>query len=106
MKKVFLYVPKYVSCMHPLHDQNRFSDPVLHAITTYQEVYTYLLILLSAVVDNAWRYADWTAMKEGLAQAELVCPEHLFPKLQVYKGYVAICPVEEQHLSMVRVCVM
>ena len=53
------------------------------------------------VIDNAWRYSDWPSMRDGLAQAELVCPDPLMPKLQLLKGYLAICPLEDQHLNMV-----
>uniref|UniRef100_UPI00358FE8D5 transformation/transcription domain-associated protein-like isoform X3 n=1 Tax=Myxine glutinosa TaxID=7769 RepID=UPI00358FE8D5 len=53
------------------------------------------------VLDCAWRISNWTAMKDALAQVELNCPREQTWKLSMYRGYLAVCLPEEQHLTAV-----
>ncbi|CAH3023319.1 unnamed protein product [Porites evermanni] len=53
------------------------------------------------VLESAWRVPEWQSMKEALAQVEVNFPESMAYKLNLYRGYIAICHPEEQHLNMV-----
>ncbi|XP_078728881.1 transformation/transcription domain-associated protein isoform X3 [Lampetra fluviatilis] len=53
------------------------------------------------VLDCAWRVSNWGAMKEALAQVESSCPRELAWKVNMYRGYLAVCHPEEQHLAAV-----
>ncbi|XP_068742186.1 transformation/transcription domain-associated protein-like isoform X1 [Montipora capricornis] len=53
------------------------------------------------VLESAWRVPEWQSMKETLAQAEVNFPESIAYKLNLYRGYIAICHPDEQHLNMV-----
>ncbi|XP_076154918.1 transformation/transcription domain-associated protein [Alosa pseudoharengus] len=48
------------------------------------------------VLECAWRVSNWTAMKEALAQVELSCPKEMAWKVNMHRGYLAICHPEEQ----------
>uniref|UniRef100_T1JAK1 Transformation/transcription domain-associated protein n=1 Tax=Strigamia maritima TaxID=126957 RepID=T1JAK1_STRMM len=52
------------------------------------------------VLDSAWRVPNWGLMKEALAQVELNCPREMAWKVNLYRGFVAICH-DEHHLNMV-----
>lgn len=43
------------------------------------------------VLEAAWRVPNWTQMKEALAQVEHNSPREYLWKVNLYKGYVAIC---------------
>lgn len=53
------------------------------------------------VLESAWRFPDWTAMKDALNQVEVNCPETFAYKLNLYRGYIAVCQPEDPHLSVV-----
>ncbi|XP_041939848.1 LOW QUALITY PROTEIN: transformation/transcription domain-associated protein [Alosa sapidissima] len=53
------------------------------------------------VLECAWRVSNWTAMKEALAQVELSCPKEMAWKVNMHRGYLAICHPEEQQLSFI-----
>ncbi|XP_048580263.1 transformation/transcription domain-associated protein isoform X2 [Nematostella vectensis] len=53
------------------------------------------------VLESAWRVPEWQSMKEALAQVELNFPENIAYKLNLYRGFIAICHPDEQHLNMV-----
>lgn len=40
-------------------------------------------------------------MKEALGLVELSCPKELQWKLHLYRGFLAVCNPDEQHLSLV-----
>ena len=63
-----------------------------------------LIIILNtppSVLENAWRVQDWTAMKEASTQAELICSENYSAKLNLLRGFLALCYPDEQRLSAV-----
>ncbi|KAK8783726.1 hypothetical protein V5799_009909, partial [Amblyomma americanum] len=53
------------------------------------------------VLESAWRVPDWPLMKEALSQVELSCPKEQAWRVNLYRGYIAICHPDEQHLSLV-----
>lgn len=53
------------------------------------------------VLESAWRVPNWPLMKEALSQVELSCPKEQAWRVNLYRGYIAICHPEEQHLSLV-----
>lgn len=53
------------------------------------------------VLESAWRVPNWALMKEALSQVELGCPKEQAWRVNLYRGYIAICHPEEQHLSLV-----
>ncbi|EDV27262.1 uncharacterized protein TRIADDRAFT_23101 [Trichoplax adhaerens] len=53
------------------------------------------------VLESAWRVPDWAAMKEALNQVEVNCPETFAYKLNLYRGYIAVCQSEDPHVSLV-----
>ncbi|XP_051789631.1 transformation/transcription domain-associated protein isoform X2 [Erpetoichthys calabaricus] len=53
------------------------------------------------VLECAWRASNWTAMKEALVQVELSCPKEMAWKVNMYRGYLAICHPEEQQLNFI-----
>ncbi|ERE76895.1 transformation/transcription domain-associated protein [Cricetulus griseus] len=53
------------------------------------------------VLECAWRVSNWTAMKEALVQVEVSCPKEMAWKVNMYRGYLAICHPEEQQLSFI-----
>ena len=87
------------SCTHSTYTYAEHALMYIYLCMYSQNVYSVLFPV--PVIDNAWRNCDWSSMREGIAQAEQVCPEALIPRLQLYKGYIAVCPVEDQHLSLV-----
>ena len=58
-------------------------------------------VLAGAVLENAWRVQDWTAMKEASTQAEPICTESYSAKLNLLRGFLALCYPDEQRLSAV-----
>lgn len=56
---------------------------------------------LSIVLENAWKVQDWSAMKEASTQAEPVCLDSYSAKLNLLRGYLALCYPDEQRLSVV-----
>ncbi|KAL5497639.1 hypothetical protein EMCRGX_G014148 [Ephydatia muelleri] len=53
------------------------------------------------VLENAWKVQDWSAMKEASTQAEPVCLDSYSAKLNLLRGYLALCYPDEQRLSVV-----
>ncbi|KAJ7408673.1 Transformation/transcription domain-associated protein [Pitangus sulphuratus] len=53
------------------------------------------------VLKCAWRVSNWIAMKEALVQVELSCPKEMAWKVNMYRGYLAICHPEEQQLNFI-----
>ncbi|KAF0288488.1 Transformation/transcription domain-associated protein [Amphibalanus amphitrite] len=53
------------------------------------------------VLDSAWRVPSWTVMKDALQQVEVSCPKEMGWKVNLYRGYIAICHPDEPHLSNV-----
>ncbi|XP_011505966.1 PREDICTED: transformation/transcription domain-associated protein [Ceratosolen solmsi marchali] len=53
------------------------------------------------ILESSWRIPNWTMMKEALAQVEQNCPKEMMWKVNLYRGFLAICHSEDQHLSAV-----
>ncbi|MGH0143484.1 UNVERIFIED_CONTAM: hypothetical protein FKN15_046212 [Acipenser sinensis] len=53
------------------------------------------------VLECAWRVSNWAAMKEALVQVELSCPKEMAWKVNMYRGFLAICHPEEQQLNFI-----
>ncbi len=53
------------------------------------------------VLENAWRVQDWTAMKEASTQAEPICSENYSARLNLLRGFLALCYPDEQRLNAV-----
>ncbi|XP_038130156.1 transformation/transcription domain-associated protein isoform X1 [Cyprinodon tularosa] len=52
-------------------------------------------------LECAWRVSNWSAMKEALVQVELSCPKEMAWKVNMHRGYLAICNPEEQQLNYI-----
>uniref|UniRef100_A0A6A7FXF6 Transformation/transcription domain-associated protein-like n=6 Tax=Hirondellea gigas TaxID=1518452 RepID=A0A6A7FXF6_9CRUS len=58
------------------------------------------------VLESAWRLPDWNAMKDALSTVEKSAYAREFQwRLNLYRGYTAICHPDEQHLNIVEKCV-
>ena len=53
------------------------------------------------VLENAWRVQDWTAMKDSSTQAEPICSENYSARLNLLRGFLALCYPDEQRLNAV-----
>uniref|UniRef100_A0AAY5KGU4 Transformation/transcription domain-associated protein n=1 Tax=Esox lucius TaxID=8010 RepID=A0AAY5KGU4_ESOLU len=53
------------------------------------------------VLECAWRVSNWNAMKEALVQVELSCPKEMAWKVNMHRGYLAICHPDEQQLNFI-----
>lgn len=53
------------------------------------------------ILESSWRIPNWTMMKESLAQVEHNCPKEMAWKVNLYRGFLAICHNEDQHLNAV-----
>ncbi|XP_015602005.1 transformation/transcription domain-associated protein [Cephus cinctus] len=53
------------------------------------------------ILESSWRIPNWTIMKEALAQVEHNCPKEMAWKVNLYRGFLAICHSEDQHLTAV-----
>ncbi|XP_033101198.1 transformation/transcription domain-associated protein-like isoform X1 [Anneissia japonica] len=53
------------------------------------------------VLESAWRVPNWGAMKESLAKVELSCPREMNWKVNLYRGYIAICHPDERNLNLI-----
>ncbi|XP_064648217.1 transformation/transcription domain-associated protein-like isoform X2 [Lineus longissimus] len=55
------------------------------------------------VLESAWRVPNWSLMKDSLAQVhvELSCPKEMAWKVNLYRGYIAICHPDDHHLNMI-----
>ena len=53
------------------------------------------------VLENAWRVQDWSAMKDASTQAEPICSENYSARLNLLRGFLALCYPDEQRLSAV-----
>ncbi|XP_028263433.1 transformation/transcription domain-associated protein [Parambassis ranga] len=53
------------------------------------------------VLECAWRVTNWAAMKEALSQVELSCPKEMAWKVNMHRGYLAICNPEDQQLNFI-----
>ena len=59
------------------------------------------ILFYCTVLENAWRVQDWVGMKETSTQAEPVCSEAYSSKLNLLRGFLALCYPDEQRLSAV-----
>ncbi|XP_069681279.1 transformation/transcription domain-associated protein isoform X3 [Periplaneta americana] len=57
------------------------------------------------ILESSWRVPDWNLMKEALNQVETSCPKEMMWKMNLYRGFLAICHPEEPHLNAVDRCV-
>jgi len=56
----------------------------------------------SLVVESAWKVpGQWGVMKDALAQLETASPREMSWKMNLYRGYLAICSPDDPHLAMV-----
>ncbi|XP_048245320.1 transformation/transcription domain-associated protein-like isoform X4 [Haliotis rufescens] len=55
------------------------------------------------VLESAWRVPNWALMKDSLAQVEMSCPKELAWRVNLYRGYIAICHPDDHHLNMVMI---
>ncbi|ESP00831.1 hypothetical protein LOTGIDRAFT_140419, partial [Lottia gigantea] len=53
------------------------------------------------VLECAWRVPDWNLMKTAHAKVELTCPKDMIWKVNLYRGYIAICHPEDNHINMI-----
>nr|XP_018666778.1 transformation/transcription domain-associated protein isoform X1 [Ciona intestinalis]XP_018666779.1 transformation/transcription domain-associated protein isoform X2 [Ciona intestinalis] len=53
------------------------------------------------VVECAWRLPDWNNMKDALVQVELSYPKEMAWKVNMYRGFLAICHPEEHQLNLI-----
>ncbi len=53
------------------------------------------------VLESAWRSPNWQLMKESLQQVEAGFPREMAWKMNLYRGYLAICHPDDPHLTMV-----
>ncbi|XP_011602842.1 transformation/transcription domain-associated protein isoform X1 [Takifugu rubripes] len=53
------------------------------------------------MLECAWRVSNWASMKESLVQVELSCPKEMAWKVNMHRGYLAICHPEEQQLNFI-----
>ncbi|XP_028982080.1 transformation/transcription domain-associated protein [Diachasma alloeum] len=53
------------------------------------------------ILESSWRIPNWGLMKEALAQVEHNCPKEMAWKVNLYRGFLAICHSEDQHLNAV-----
>ncbi|KAK1124236.1 hypothetical protein K0M31_006611 [Melipona bicolor] len=53
------------------------------------------------ILESSWRIPNWSMMKEALAQVEHNCPKEMAWKVNLYRGFLAICNSEDQHLNAV-----
>ena len=53
------------------------------------------------MLENAWRVQDWVTMKETSTQAEPICSEAYSCKLNLLRGFLALCYPDEQRLNAV-----
>ncbi|XP_029137398.1 transformation/transcription domain-associated protein isoform X2 [Labrus bergylta] len=53
------------------------------------------------MLECAWRVSNWAAMKEALVQVEMSCPKEMAWKVNMHRGYLAICHPEEQQLNFI-----
>ncbi|XP_023247442.1 transformation/transcription domain-associated protein [Copidosoma floridanum] len=53
------------------------------------------------ILESSWRIPNWSVMKEALATVEQNCPKEMMWKVNMYRGFLAICHSEDQHLSAV-----
>uniref|UniRef100_A0A0K2TN82 Transformation/transcription domainassociated proteinlike [Nasonia vitripennis] n=1 Tax=Lepeophtheirus salmonis TaxID=72036 RepID=A0A0K2TN82_LEPSM len=57
------------------------------------------------VLESAWRVPNWQLMKESLNQVEVANPKEMAWKMNMYRGYLAICHPDDPHLASVERCV-
>ena len=74
---------------------------MLHDIRTPPRVSRCQSLYYYIVLENAWRIQDWIAMKEASTQAEPICSEAYSSKLNLLRGFLALCYPDEQRLSAV-----
>ena len=67
----------------------------------YIDACTHIHTHSCTVLENAWRVQDWTAMKEASTQAEPICSENYSARLNLLRGFLALCYPDEQRLSAV-----
>ncbi|XP_034936834.1 transformation/transcription domain-associated protein [Chelonus insularis] len=53
------------------------------------------------ILESSWRIPNWSMMKEALTQVEHNCPKEMAWKVNLYRGFLAICHTEDQQLNAV-----
>ena len=54
------------------------------------------------VLESAWRNPpNWQMMKDALGQVETAIPKEMAWKINLYRGYLAICHPDDPHLATV-----
>ncbi|PSN44253.1 Transcription-associated protein 1 [Blattella germanica] len=53
------------------------------------------------ILESSWRVPDWSLMKEALVAVDMNSPKEMVWKVNLYRGFLAICNTDEQHLSVV-----
>ncbi|KAB7505950.1 Transformation/transcription domain-associated protein [Armadillidium nasatum] len=53
------------------------------------------------VLESCWHVPNWPLMKDALSHVEQAYPKELAWKVNMYRGYLAICHPEEQHLKLI-----
>lgn len=53
------------------------------------------------VLESAWRTPNWPVVRDALTQLEQSCPKEYAWKVNLYRGFLAMCHPEEQHPNMV-----
>jgi len=53
------------------------------------------------VLEASWRQANWPAVKDALSQVEVNCPRDQAWRVNLHRGYLAICSSEDQNLGVV-----
>ena len=53
------------------------------------------------IVESSWRIPNWTLMQDALAKIEQNCPKEMVWKVNLYRGYLAICHGEDKHFTNV-----
>ena len=53
------------------------------------------------VLESAWKTPNWAAMKQSIQQVEGNFPKEEAWRLNLYRGYLAICSPDDPHLPMV-----
>jgi len=54
------------------------------------------------VLESAWRQQNyWAIVKDAVSQVEQNCPKEMAWKVNLYRGYLAICNPDDHHLNVV-----
>nr|XP_018903777.1 PREDICTED: transformation/transcription domain-associated protein isoform X3 [Bemisia tabaci] len=53
------------------------------------------------VLESAWRVPNWSLMEEALSHVDMSCPKELMWKVNLYRGFLAICHSDQLDMSVV-----